>query len=751
VFCWQIQQIQPGSWAAGWFALRIARFSHLVMVSDYRGSVVQRLRTLVCFLALFATTMLAAVPPLRGACIGDCDGGGEVTVDEIVRMVGIALGQTELSVCPAGDRDGSGEVTVDEIITAVGYALVGCPLPTPTPIPDEPCEQRNPLRNVYFGDLHVHTTYSFDAHFWYTHTTPADAYRFARGEPLALPPLDAHGNGTRMARLVRPLDFAAVTDHSEYLGEVETCITAGSPTYDAPNCQVFRAAGNDAFAAFGVKLTQRQPKRFTDICGMNNAVCIAAAETVWQRVQDAAAAAYDRCSFTSFVAYEYSRSFAGSTMHRNVVFRSDKVPFPITAFEQPTPQGLLSELHAACIEAGNGCDVLAIPHNSNESNGRAFFVEYPGASTVAEQRDLARLRSDMEPLVEIYQHKAGSECMNGLSGVVGEPDEQCEFEKRRQGSFDDCGDGVGQLGATGLGCVSRLDFARGALLAGLQEQQRLGVNPYRLGFIGSSDTHNGTPGNVEESTFAGHQGANDASPEALLGAGNVGDGGLVNSPGGLVAVWAEQNSRASLFDALRRREVFGTSGTRLAVRVFGGWDLPAQLCASPDLVAAADAHGVPMGGILPRRSIGIAAPSFVVAALRDPGTEQRPGAPLQRLQIVKGWIEAGQPHQQVYDIAGPIDATAGVDLETCAPHGDGAGSLCAQWTDPSFDPTQPAFYYVRVLENPTCRWNVWVCNRLAPAERPPACSDPNATKTIQERAWTSPIWYAPEPTDSTGS
>jgi len=705
-----------------------------------------KLRRSFQILCAFVSCLLVACTTVRRAeatCVGDCNGSGDVSVDEIVLMVNIAAGQTPLSDCAAADRDGSGDVTIDEIIAAVGYALGSCPMPTPTPMSDPPCAQRNPLRNAYFGDLHVHTTLSFDANLWDTRTTPADAYRFARGAAVSLPPFDAQGNGTRMAQLDRPLDFAAVTDHSEYLGEVEICTTPGSPTYDSADCQMYRAGGEVAYANVGVKMTQSRPKRFTDICGTDGSVCLAAAGTVWQRVQDAAAAAYDPCTFTSLVAYEYSRSPGGSTTHRNIIFRTDHVPLPISGFEEPTAQGLWTALHTQCIDAGIGCDALAIPHNSNESNGRTFFVEYPGATTIDEQRAQATLRAQMEPLVEVYQHKGNSECINGLSGVIGDPDEQCEFEKRRHDNYSDCKDTKGQLGATGNGCVSRLDYARGVLLAGLQEKLRLGVNPYQLGFVASTDTHNGTPGNTEEWSFMGHQGNNDATSKALLDTSNPSDGGILFSPGGLVGVWAEQNSRTSIFDALRRREVFGTSGNRMSVRVFGGWDLPEDLCGSADLVAVADAHGVPMGGVLPSPPSPLHAPSFVVTALRDPGIGQHPGAPLQRVQIVKGWIEAGDAHYAVYDIAGGVDDSAGVDLDTCAIHGTAHDTLCGQWTDPSFDATQPAFYYVRVLENPTCRWNTWYCNRMDPANRPAACSDPNVPKTIQEHAWTSPIWYEP--------
>jgi hypothetical protein len=611
----------------------------------------------------------------------------------------------------------------------------------------EPCVAHNPMRSVYFGDLHVHTTYSFDAHIFDVRTTPEQAYRFARGEPVSLPPLDADGQGTQVLRLERPLDFAAVTDHSEFLGEVQVCTTPGSPGYDSADCQTFRGDSYGAARRFGLMFTPRTPQRSSGICGPDLQGCSVPAGEVWQRIQQAADAAYDRsaqCAFTSFVAYEYSASPGASTLHRNVIFRNDRVPFPTSVFEEPTPQGLWTELKATCLDAGTGCDVLAIPHNSNESNGRMFFVEYPGATSVEEERAQAEFRAAIEPVAEIFQHKGDSECMNGLSGILGQPDEQCDFEKRRQPPFPDCGDGTGALGTTGAGCVSRLDFLRGVLLAGVQESERLGVNPYRLGIIASTDTHNGTPGATEESTFIGHRGTDDGTPETLLGPGILTPGGIIFNPGGLAAVWAEENSRPSIFDALRRREVFGTSGTRIVVRFFGGWNFPGGLCDDPNMVRTGYARGVPMGGQLAPQPPGSAAPVFVVSALRDPGTADRPGTPLQRLQIVKGWIENGEAHQEVFDVAGDAHNGASVDERTCTTSGPGFDSLCTVWTDPAFSPAQHAVYYVRVLENPSCRWNTYTCNALPPEQRQPACDDPSVPKTIQERAWTSPIWYEPQ-------
>ncbi|MBI4516010.1 MAG: DUF3604 domain-containing protein [Deltaproteobacteria bacterium] len=610
----------------------------------------------------------------------------------------------------------------------------------------EPCAQSSPLRNAYFGDLHVHTTYSFDAHAFELRVSPEQSYQFAKGDPVALPPLDAAGNGTRSVRLERPLDFAAVTDHSEFLGEVEACITPGSAAYDTQTCQNYRGDAIEGTRTFGLLLTQK-PQRFPNICGADGQVCHELAGQVWRRIQAAAEAAYDRtsrCGFTSFVAYEYSAATGISTRHRNVIFRNQRVPFPISYMEQPKAQGLWRELQTNCLDAGTGCDVLAIPHNSNESNGHMFLVEYPGAATVEEERTAAEFRAAIEPLVEVYQHKGDSECSRELSGITGAPDELCAFEKTKAvAEFGDCGEQPGSFGGAVTGCVHRLDFVRNVLLAGLQEHVRLGVNPYQLGFIASTDTHNGTPGDVEENSFAGHRGTDDDTPEKQLGDGLLTRGGKIFSPGGLAAVWAEENSRAAIFEALRRREVFGTSGPRISARFFGGWGLPADLCDDAELVKRAYELGVTMGATLPARPPAGAAPSFVVAALGDPGIGSQPGTALQRIQIVKGWLAGGQAHEQVFEVAGDANNGASVDEATCTPSGSGAQSLCSVWTDPGFDPSQHAFYYARVLENPSCRWSTFICNRLPPVERPPACTDPAIPKTIQERAWTSPIWYQP--------
>jgi len=595
------------------------------------------------------------------------------------------------------------------------------------------CDAYDPARSVYWGDLHVHTAYSFDAWLHDVRIDPDQAYRFAQGEPVGLPPLDERGQPTQTVQIDRALDFAAVTDHAEFLAEVEACTTEGSAAYGSTLCVDYRANQNGALVTFGVQLGLPAPTRFEQICGEGGVDCEALAQEVWQRTIDAAEAHDDggpACRFTTFVGYEWSGMQSLSNLHRNVVFRGTQVPpRPLSYYEAPSAQALWDALGQECLAGIPGCDVLAIPHNSNWSNGRLFRVEYPGAGSEAEQ---AQARAAMEPLVEVFQHKGDSECINGVSGVLGEPDELCDFEKLRVPPFEDCGDGVGSNGMLGAGCVSRRDYLRGALLEGLREQVRIGANPFQLGFIASTDTHNGTPGAVAEGAYVGHVGREEGTALGRL-TGEV-PAGPRNGPGGLVAVWATENARDAIFDALRRRETYGTSGPRMTVRVFGGYGLPADLCERGDLVAVGDAEGVPMGGQLPAFP-GEGAPRMVVSALRDPQ-----GLPLQRVQVIKGWIDdADEAHVTVFDAAGG-DNGATVDPKTCEPQGEGADALCTVWSDPQFDPSRPAYYYVRVVENPRCRWSATDCQALG-AMAPAVCDE--LPTTIQERAWTSPIWYTP--------
>lgn len=596
------------------------------------------------------------------------------------------------------------------------------------------CAARNSLRNAYFGDLHVHTALSFDAYVHEVRVTPEQAYEFARGGEVGVPPMGPDGTGTQRVRLRRPLDFAAVTDHAEFIGPALDCQTEGSAAYDGAICAQFRAGEGAGIVRWGLQLTAADPERFPELCKTPGVDCNASTGGAWSRLIDAAEEAYDRteaCQFTSFIGYEWTGNTGGSNLHRNVIFRNGDVPsFPISYFEEGTAPGLWRALDAVCNDVDGDCEVLAIPHNSNLSNGRMFVPEAPPDTDEAE---LAALRSRMEPLVEIFQHKGSSECMDGLSGILGAPDELCEVENLRL-LADDCGDRTGGgLGIRNSGCVSRHDFVRNVLLTGLTEQQRLGVNPYRLGFIGSTDTHNGTPGATAEDAWAGHHGREEATIADRFGPPDIALTGIVNNPGGLAGIWAVENSRDGLFESLQRRETFGTSGPRIAPRFFGGESLSDDLCGSPDLLATAYAKGVPMGATLP----GAGTPTFLAQATMDPD-----GNALSALQIVKGWVDAdGNRRYEVFDVA---TVEGAVDPATCGTSG-GAPSLCATWTDPDYDAAQPGWYYLRVVEVPSCRWSAWDCLRAPADSRPAGCDDPSIPTTIREMAWSSPIWTTPAP------
>ncbi len=610
-----------------------------------------------------------------------------------------------------------------------------------------PCTGRNPKRNLYFGDLHAHTRLSFDAYGYEVRTTPAQAYAFAKGEELVLPPLDPEGKGTRRVRLSRPLDFVALTDHQEYLAEIHLCTTPGTAAYDSALCQMYRRGGDTVVFVFGIQFTDPSPVRFKDVCQADGVDCRETGRELWRSVVQAAEDAYDRsssCSFTAFVGYEYSGTPRVANNHRNIIFRNGQVPeLPPSYFEQTTEEGLWTELEETCLGPENSCDFISIPHNMNWSNGNMFTLDYRGLP-LEEQVEAARFRAKMEPLVEAHQHKGDLECQNGFEGIPEDP--LCDFEKIRAADFLDCGDAPGILGIAGAGCVSRYDFTRNILKLGLSEGLRLGVNPYRLGIIGSTDTHNGTPGMTEEYDFHGHVGVADDTTDKRLIKMQVTHNTPAYNPGGLAAVWAVENSRDALFQAFRNREVYSTSGTRIQVRFFGGWDYPRTLCDEDDFVSVGYEEGVPMGGQLAARPDHGSAPLFAVMATKDPGVEGRPGTPLQRIQIIKGWIGAdGQEREKVVEVAGDPDSGAAVDPETCEPFGEGFERLCAVWEDPEFDPGWPAFYYARIVENPTCSWRHYDCSTYSPDDPglPAACTEPVFQKVIQERALTSPIWYDP--------
>jgi hypothetical protein len=325
----------------------------------------------------------------------------------------------------------------------------------------------------------------------------------------------------------------------------------------------------------------------------------------------------------------------------------------------------------------------------------------------------------------------------------------CDFEKLRKPSlpFEDCGEDYGSGGMRLVGCLSRFSYARYALSAGLEEERKLGVNPFKMGIVAATDNHNGTPTSDSETHYMGANGLDRVARNRLRGEvevpGGIAKGSPVRyGPGGVAGVWAEENSRQSIFNAMQRRETFGTSGPRIEPRFFGGWELPADLCQSDDMITNAYDSGVPMGSDLPVNSDLARSPMFLVSAPQDPN-----GNLLQRIQIVKGWVDTdGKTYQAIYDVAGDANNGASVNINTCEPQGPGYSQLCAVWQDRDFNPETSAVYYSRVVENPSCRWSTWQCNALPEEERPESCTNGEVPKTIQERAWTSPIWVMPSTT-----
>lgn len=619
----------------------------------------------------------------------------------LMRFITGLIGALAMVGCTTGSRD----VDVQAAAPPQQSAGAGEVAAVTLPVPSQPAAGRrpapNPLRNAYFGDLHVHTRDSFDAYLFNTRTSPDEAYHYARGGALK------HPAGFEMRMAGAPLDFMAVTDHAEYLGTAQEVDTPGSGL-SRYRGDLIATTPAGAAAAFGQFFRVRSASGFYSPERISN---------TWTRAAQAAQRANDPGRFTAFIGYEYTANSQGRNLHRNVIFSGHTIPMnPYSAVDSDDPENLWRWMDRLRVQ---GIETLAIPHNSNGSDGILFAPTRLSGSPM--DRRYAELRLRNEPLVEVTQVKGTSETHPLLSPN----DELAGFE----------------IVETYVGTprkVTRFDggYARKALRDGLALGESLGVNPYRFGLIGSSDTHNGAPSH-DESALTGHHGILDGFTDRRPGRADYGSGALVG-------VWAEENTRESLFKSMRRRETFATTGTRIRVRFFAGHELDDATLSTEQGVQLAYAKGVPMGGEL--RAQRGRSPLFVVAAMRDAR-----GAPLQRLQVVKGWVDAqGRTHETVIDMACADGATvdaktqrcpasrATVDLRTCAVSGDsGAAELSARWRDPAFDPTRPAFYYVRVIENPSCRWTTWDAIRrgVAPPEQVPA--------TVQERAYTSPIWIHP--------
>jgi hypothetical protein len=588
----------------------------------------------------------------------------------------------------------------------------------------------NPQKNAYFGDLHVHTSYSLDAFLGANRNDPRSAYRYGRGEEVTLP-------GGVKSKLKVPLDFMAVTDHDVWLGEVAICTDPKDPAYGTGACQQLRApikGGSFIFDISGA-FTQKPPQRNAEICGTTTADetsrCFQRARTVWQQIQKNADEYYEPGKFTTLYGYEWTAQFKRLGMlHRNVIFRGDHVPDSVYSAAElnNTPERLWQWLENACT---GDCQVISIPHNTNFGWGLALGSENSDGTpftAVGLQR-----RAKTEPLIEIYQQKGNSECSPGL----GTDDEQCNFEQL----FKPCKPGEDAFCAVGQ------DYVRNALKTGLVLEQQYGVNPFKYGFIADTDTHQSAPGSTEEDSDDWLGGGTAHSPLRQPGVvlPEFPIKTIALNPGGLAGVWAEQNTRGAIFDALKRRETFATSGGRIRVRFFGGWNYPTGLEKHHNVISEAYKGGVPMGGDLPSRPSSSQAPRFFLWAGKDPNS-----ANLQRLQVVKGWAEGTQTFEKVYDVACSDGLKPDAKTHRCPDNGasvnqsdctysnvKGAAELSTTWTDPSFKPEERAFYYVRVLENPTCRWSTYEAHRVNVA------LSADAPATIQERAWSSPIWYEP--------
>ena len=634
---------------------------------------------------------------------------------------------------------------------------------------EAPCAVSSDTKLPFFGDLHIHTRYSFDSYLSNQKNDPDGAYEYAKGQVITLP--NAYGDQTVSAQIDRPIDFAAVTDHGQFLGEVALCDSHWSQAaWWAPVCLMSRAQNLwiQLYAAslwtVSGGMEGKAPERGM-VCALGD--CEASALSVWGDIQAAAERHYDRsedCSFTTFVGYEYTQGQEMANLHRNVIFRNEAVTArPISVFEtESSVPELWRQLRTQCLDADGQCDVMAIPHNPNLGGGLMF------PDPASEQEAIDRL--EIEPLVELVQHKGASECrFDRLAGVgIDTEDELCAFEQIPSDNLAMLGSVNGKMWSDrGLPVdvtnFHRRNMMRNVLKDGLALEQASGVNPFKQGFIGSTDTHTATSGGAMEKNYVGHLGSRDATFRNL-------QDHFVSNPGGLAVVWAKENRRDAIFDAMRGRETYATSGTRPIVRFFAG-DYETDLCDDPQALEKAYASGVPMGGIL-IRTPDDSAPRFFISAQRDHGTELHPANPLERIQIIKGWVRAdGTTHERVVDVLGSETEGLGVDMNSCAATAAGHANLCTVWEDPDYREGESAFYYARILETPSCRWSTLQCqaanvnpfsercstqadvaNQLANAQGNSGdlygicCTnperDPFYSPTIRERAWTSPIWLS---------
>lgn len=701
-------------------------------------------------------------------------------------------------------------------------------------------------KQALYGDLHVHTSDSFDAYFFNSINDPRDAIRFAKGEPAGYPAGDSDPNtAVTFEQLDRPLDFVANTDHAEFLGAFRTLCEANGtvPAGTNPVCEaVGTSIRNDIRAFVEGRTTTAQILIQAALAGSPTD------RPAWAAQQVITDEEYQPCSFTTLHGYEFSSNKRGQMLHRNVIFRGAAAEVPDVVFSSATPLTgiddrnandewmLFDHLETQC-GGLEGCSALTIPHSSNLSDGRFFMPRDfatglpPGRDGAALTASDAQLRRHYDRVLEIYQHKGSSECGAGLEGSYLEGEEsRCDFELTKNvcaGTPNDppgcaaycSGDPahdpsfcsllygptyrtsicetVGPDGGSGpaANCTVPLDYYRNAMAEGLTLRGLLGINPYRQGIIASTDTHNGTPGMVRERLYPGHGGVLEDEPKDHLGIWDCDNTNRQVNPedpsdpgnctnrvftdrargfgsGGLAGVWAPENTRGQIWDALHRGETFGTSGPRLRIRMQASWtpppaDICARLAQGGESVTAAT--GAVMGGDLPPKPADATAPYITVWAMQDPGGLE-PTLPLQAIDIIKGTLNAaGEPkvrsYQNVAQTAHPVEQPAPDCSVAPGAHPD---QLCVTWQDPDFHGERDAYWYARVREIPSCRWSTQLCvsngvncSALSPANgifpeesgfrgyegccrmsgAPGSFSGRNIFATLEERAWGSPVWF----------
>ncbi len=606
------------------------------------------------------------------------------------------------------------------------------------PAPEAATPSEAAVRQVYFGDLHVHSSWSVDAWASDVRANPQDAYRYARGRAID------HLSGEPIALDGPPLDFLALTEHAEYLGLTNAVRAKDEAVWRQPIIRLWR--GDDP--ALRQIASAKLHDSFARSEGLSALTTDEIVEPAWRSLVALANRENVPDEFTAFVAYEYSPAPDGQNLHRNVLFRGGDAPKrPFSAFDDPDPEALWRWMDG---HRANGIDSLAIPHNANGSNGLMFARARRDGSPL--DRDSIRLRARNEPAAEVFQIKGQSETHPALSP----DDEWADFE-------------IVDWRTLNVNAASAPpgSYLRDALGRGLVLAERFGLNPFALGVVAGTDGHMASSP-FEERNFTGKIGRGEATPAGRL---DWFEAPTANEPGvplvtmrwgaaGLAGIWAERNTRAALFDAIRRRETFATSGPRIRLRFFAGWELTARDLTA-GLADAGYARGVPMGRVLdphdaastasdslqPGAEPSASSPTFLIAAQQDPLDGR-----LERIQIVKGWVDGRGFRERIYDVACPNGTAPDARRSRCpvrAPEPDlarcvndprqGASELRGAWRDPDFDPDTSAFYYVRALQVPTCRWSTYDANRLG---RPP---HPAVPTTIRERAVSSPIWVAANP------